>query len=545
MSESQQPHINDHSTPTPDAVPPSSGQTARDGAEPSPASQSEPPDLPYAMETVRVDPRDLERMRRGGQPQASLPVPPAQSAGPSAPEKPTVSGPEDSNAGRARETAADAPTSPGSEADDMPDAAAETVILPSGRPGPNATVGQPASEAGPAGRGRMPRHPGSGPGTADPGTSAGAAGARPVGDAYGRPGPTAPEASATTWPAPGTIGADSHGGTAGPAVAGRPPTVGPRDAGAPATGANRPDAAAPTGQAPPVSSIPTVSGPPPASRSSSATRPGTPSPGSLGSPAAARSGASDASTGGAPGFQFQTPAVGASAPAGSVPGSGPESAPSRAGSAAGGAVPEWAVETVAVPRDGHRPSAEPTTPTQYAAPAAGSADFQMPAGPVPGSGSASASSGPAPAYSAPGSAPSGPAPAGGGAGSLGNGAYPARPDAYPDPPTGYGPGDYALKTASPAAQFAGPPAAVSAPAVAGPQEVAPPEPRESLGGWMVAVLIAHLPVIGLIYLIVVSIVSGTSRRTWARALLIWQVIAIVASTIFALAGGATMLSRLT
>ena len=357
MSESQQPHINDPSTPAPDAVPPSSGQTARDGAEPSPASQSEPPDLPYAMETVRVDPRDLERMRRGGQPQASLPVPPAQSAGPSAPEKPTVSGPEDPNAGRARETAADAPTSPGSEADDMPDAAAETVILPSGRPGPNATVGQPASEAGPAGRGRMPRHPGSGPGTADPGTSAGAAGARPVGDAYGRPGPTAPEASATTWPAPGTIGADSHGGTAGPAVAGRPPTVGPRDAGAPATGANRPDAAAPTGQAPPVSSIPTVSGPPPASRSSSATRPGTPSPGSLGSPAAARSGASDASTGGAPGFQFQTPAVGASAPAGSVPGSGPESAPSGAGSAAGGAVPEWAVETVAVPRDGHRPSA--------------------------------------------------------------------------------------------------------------------------------------------------------------------------------------------
>ena len=156
MSESQQPHINDPSTPAPDAVPPSSGQTARDGAEPSPASQSEPPDLPYAMETVRVDPRDLERMRRGGQPQASLPVPPAQSAGPSAPEKPTVSGPEDSNAGRARETAADAPTSPGSEADDMPDAAAETVILPSGRPGPNATVGQPASEAGPAGRGRTP-----------------------------------------------------------------------------------------------------------------------------------------------------------------------------------------------------------------------------------------------------------------------------------------------------------------------------------------------------------------------------------------------------
>ena len=77
MSESQQPHINDPSTPAPDAVPPSSGQTARDGAEPSPASQSEPPDLPYAMETVRVDPRDLERMRRGGQPQASLPVPPA------------------------------------------------------------------------------------------------------------------------------------------------------------------------------------------------------------------------------------------------------------------------------------------------------------------------------------------------------------------------------------------------------------------------------------------------------------------------------------
>ena len=32
MSESQQPHINDHSTPAPDAVPPSSGGTGRAGS---------------------------------------------------------------------------------------------------------------------------------------------------------------------------------------------------------------------------------------------------------------------------------------------------------------------------------------------------------------------------------------------------------------------------------------------------------------------------------------------------------------------------------
>ena len=50
---------------------------------------------------------------------------------------------------------------------------------------------------------------------------------------------------------------------------------------------------------------------------------------------------------------------------------------------------------------------------------------------------------------------------------------------------------------------------------------------------MLAVLLSALPLIGLIYLCVVSFggSASASRRNWARAVLVWQVIAIVLSVI--------------
>jgi len=82
------------------------------------------------------------------------------------------------------------------------------------------------------------------------------------------------------------------------------------------------------------------------------------------------------------------------------------------------------------------------------------------------------------------------------------------------------------------AQTGGWPTASSSPtSAANSSDVAP---GESFGGWMLAVLLSALPLIGLIYLCVVSFggSASASRRNWARAVLVWQVIAIVLSVIF-------------
>lgn len=53
--------------------------------------------------------------------------------------------------------------------------------------------------------------------------------------------------------------------------------------------------------------------------------------------------------------------------------------------------------------------------------------------------------------------------------------------------------------------------------------------EDSLGSWLLAIFLTMIPVVGLIYLIVVSFTGtrSTARRNWARATLVWMVIATV------------------
>ena len=57
----------------------------------------------------------------------------------------------------------------------------------------------------------------------------------------------------------------------------------------------------------------------------------------------------------------------------------------------------------------------------------------------------------------------------------------------------------------------------------------PERPDESVGSWMLTLLVCGIPVIGVIYLLVLAFGSGTapSKRNFARATLIWALIALV------------------
>ena len=135
----------------------------------------------------------------------------------------------------------------------------------------------------------------------------------------------------------------------------------------------------------------------------------------------------------------------------------------------------------------------------------------------------------APAASAP---PAGGAPGANAVGPSGSATYSAAAgsslgDYFPEAPS-----QGADTGAASGAQTGGWPTASSSPAsAANSSDVAP---GESFGGWMLAVLLSALPLIGLIYLCVVSFggSASASRRNWARAVLVWQVIAIVLSVIF-------------
>ena len=50
---------------------------------------------------------------------------------------------------------------------------------------------------------------------------------------------------------------------------------------------------------------------------------------------------------------------------------------------------------------------------------------------------------------------------------------------------------------------------------------------DSVGAWMLTLFVAGIPVVGLIYLLVLAFSSGSapSKRNFARALLIWEIIA--------------------
>ena len=69
----------------------------------------------------------------------------------------------------------------------------------------------------------------------------------------------------------------------------------------------------------------------------------------------------------------------------------------------------------------------------------------------------------------------------------------------------------------------------------------PERPDESVGSWMLTLFVCGIPVIGVIYLLVLAFGSGAapSKRNFARAMFIWQIIGIVATILmFVLFGGA-------
>jgi hypothetical protein len=57
----------------------------------------------------------------------------------------------------------------------------------------------------------------------------------------------------------------------------------------------------------------------------------------------------------------------------------------------------------------------------------------------------------------------------------------------------------------------------------------PEYPDESVGSWMLTLFVCGIPVIGVIYLLVLAFGSGAapSKRNFARAALVWTLIALV------------------
>ena len=55
------------------------------------------------------------------------------------------------------------------------------------------------------------------------------------------------------------------------------------------------------------------------------------------------------------------------------------------------------------------------------------------------------------------------------------------------------------------------------------------ETADSVGSWMLTMLLVGIPLFGLIYLLMLAFGSGhsASKRNWAKASLIWMVIGVV------------------
>jgi len=55
------------------------------------------------------------------------------------------------------------------------------------------------------------------------------------------------------------------------------------------------------------------------------------------------------------------------------------------------------------------------------------------------------------------------------------------------------------------------------------------DPADSVGSWMLTLFVCGIPVIGVIYLLVLAFGSGAapSKRNFARAALVWTLIALV------------------
>ena len=71
----------------------------------------------------------------------------------------------------------------------------------------------------------------------------------------------------------------------------------------------------------------------------------------------------------------------------------------------------------------------------------------------------------------------------------------------------------------------------------------PEHPDDSIGSWMLTLFVAGIPLVGFIYLLVLALGSGSSpaKRNYARAMFIWQIIALIGLILmFVLFGSAIM-----
>ena len=69
-------------------------------------------------------------------------------------------------------------------------------------------------------------------------------------------------------------------------------------------------------------------------------------------------------------------------------------------------------------------------------------------------------------------------------------------------------------------------------------------PADSVGSWMLALLLTWIPIVGFIYLLVVAFggSASISKRNWARAAFIWQLIFIGTMLLFMLFTGMGLFS---
>lgn len=74
----------------------------------------------------------------------------------------------------------------------------------------------------------------------------------------------------------------------------------------------------------------------------------------------------------------------------------------------------------------------------------------------------------------------------------------------------------------------------------------PEHPDDSVGSWMLTLFVAGIPVVGFIYMLVLAFGSGAapSKRNFARAMFIWQIIGIVAAILVLLLFGGAIFAGL-
>ena len=69
------------------------------------------------------------------------------------------------------------------------------------------------------------------------------------------------------------------------------------------------------------------------------------------------------------------------------------------------------------------------------------------------------------------------------------------------------------------------------------------ESADSVGSWMLTILLAGIPLLGFIYMLVLAFGNGrsASKKNWARATLIWGVIGAILGLVFYAVLGASLL----